>query len=95
MKGTVVTNASRRCWAALERYAGRYAHPAYGPATVTLVGGSLRWKWSGFASELSHHAGDTFRVATGPLAGRLVEFRNRSGTPDALRAVGTVFDRAE
>ncbi len=81
--------------APLERYAGSYAHPAYGPATVTLVGGSLRWKWSGFASELSHHAGDAFRVASGPLAGQLVEFRNRTGTPDALRAVGTVFERAE
>ncbi len=80
--------------AALGRYAGRYAHPAYGPATVTQVGGALHWKWSGFAGELAPYEGDTFRVTAGPLAEQLVEFRNRTGTPDALRAVGTVFDRA-
>jgi len=79
--------------AALERYAGSYEHPAYGPAAVTLVGGALHWKWSGFTGALTPYEGDTFRVSDGPLTGRLVEFRNRTGTPDALRAVGAVFER--
>ena len=79
--------------APLGRYAGTYANLAYGDAVVTLEGGGLAWKWSGFAGPLAHFEGEAFRVAEGLVAGQPVEFRNRAGTPDALRFLGMVFDR--
>jgi CubicO group peptidase (beta-lactamase class C family) len=46
-----------------EWYVGRYEHPAYGPMTVTPVGGTLLWQWGAFRAPLRHHHGDAFDIA--------------------------------
>jgi CubicO group peptidase (beta-lactamase class C family) len=82
-----------RLSAPLDRFAGTYTHPAYGDATFTVVEQSLRWKWSGFNSELAHFENDVFRITAGHFENQFIEFRNRSGTPDAIRFLGEVFER--
>src|SRR5262249_18550586 len=44
-------------------YAGRYEHPAYGTATVSVENGGLVWSWSSFHGPLRHWHYDTFTVA--------------------------------
>jgi CubicO group peptidase (beta-lactamase class C family) len=74
--------------------AGRYAHPAYGDFAVTAdAAGQLSFTWGGFSGTLEPYEGETYRVPAGPLADQLVEFRNRTGTPDALRFLGLIYAR--
>ncbi len=49
----------------LAAYAGTYAEPAYGTATVTKKGGRLTIAWSSYESKLAHFHFDTFTTATG------------------------------
>lgn len=83
---------SRKASLPLERYAGEYAEPAYGTATVTVADGRLSLAWSSFRCPLEHFDGDTFRVTAGYHSDRLVEF---AADPVrgvlALRFVGVVF----
>lgn len=75
-------NPDRRPSFPLDRYAGTYSDPVYGTATVTLAGDRLTLAWSSFRSPLEPFDGDTFRVAEGYHADRLVEF-----VPDPRRGV--------
>ncbi|MFO0848615.1 MAG: serine hydrolase [Gemmataceae bacterium] len=77
----------------LDRYAGEYADPGYGPSRVSAEGGKLVWAWSSYRCELEHYHRDVFRISGGQFADDLVEFRVRDGVPDALRSVGVVFNR--
>lgn len=82
----------RKASFSLERYAGEYAEPAYGTATVTFADGRLTLAWSSFRCPLEHFDGDTFRITAGYHSDRLVEF---AADPTrgvlALRFVGVVF----
>jgi CubicO group peptidase (beta-lactamase class C family) len=74
-------------------YAGEYAHPAYGTATVTAAGGALGLRWSSFECPLEHHAGEAFRVAAGFLEDRLVTFAVKGGKAAGLTFVEQEFAR--
>jgi CubicO group peptidase (beta-lactamase class C family) len=75
-----------------ERYAGEFADPAYGTATVTAADGRLALAWSSFRCPLEHFDGDTFRVTAGYHTDRLVEFATDPARGVlALRFIGVVF----
>jgi CubicO group peptidase (beta-lactamase class C family) len=46
----------------LEQYAGRYAHPGYGPIDVRLADGALRLEYHGFGARLDHWHYDVFQT---------------------------------
>ena len=46
----------------LEAYAGQYAHPGYGPITVTAAAGGLRLGYHGFDTPLEHWHHEVFRA---------------------------------
>jgi CubicO group peptidase (beta-lactamase class C family) len=77
----------------LADYAGKYENPAYGAATVTLAGGKLTAKFSGFACPLEHFERDRFRVTGGFFEDELVEFVVRGGKAVALKVSGIDFER--
>ena len=75
----------------LEDYAGRYAHPAYGEATVTLVGDALQVETAAFTVPLEHYHYDVFAVPDdliGPAAGfsgaKLLFGYDKDGTIDRV-----------
>lgn len=63
----------------LADYVGSYEHPAYGRATVGLEKGRLRWAWSTFRGELSHHRAEIFELKNEYLEDPLIEFHLTSG----------------
>jgi CubicO group peptidase (beta-lactamase class C family) len=58
----------------LPAYAGRYEHPAYGTARVTVDDRRLVLRWSRFQCELEHFHYDTFTISNEVLAGTAVTF---------------------
>jgi CubicO group peptidase (beta-lactamase class C family) len=74
-------------------YAGEYAHPAYGPATVTAAGGQLVLKFSTFTCPLDHLDGDTFRVTSGFFADRPVSFEVTGKVATGLTFIEQRFER--
>ncbi len=86
-------NPERKPTFALDRYAGEYSEPAYGTATVTAAAdGRLVLAWSSFRCPLEPYNGDTFRVANGYHADRLVEFATDPGRGvSALRFLDVPF----
>ena len=75
----------------LEDYAGRYAHPAYGEAEVSLNEGALQVQTAAFTVPLEHYHYDVFVVPDdlqGPAAGfsgaKLLFGYNKDGVIDAL-----------
>jgi CubicO group peptidase (beta-lactamase class C family) len=87
-------NPDRKATLPLERYAGEFADPAYGTATVRAADSRLTLAWSSFRCPLEHFDGDTFRVTDGFHADRLVEFAvDPAGGVVALRFIGVVFRR--
>jgi CubicO group peptidase (beta-lactamase class C family) len=58
----------------LSAYAGRYEHPAYGTARITVEDGHLVLRWSSFRCELAHFHFDTFTLSDDVLAGATVSF---------------------
>ncbi|MGL6073685.1 MAG: serine hydrolase [Fimbriiglobus sp.] len=79
--------------APLDRFTGTYTDAAYGEAELKLVEGKLIWKWSGFESGLTHFERDVFRIDSGHFEKQYVEFRNRTGTPDAMRFLDVIWTR--
>lgn len=76
---------------ALEDYAGRYAHPAYGEANVTVNEGALQVETAAFTVALEHYHYDVFAVPddlTGPAAGfagaKLLFGYDKDGTIDRV-----------
>ncbi len=45
---------------ALAEYSGRYEHPVYGTAEVTVENQMLTWRWNSFAGPLEHFHYETF-----------------------------------
>ncbi len=87
-------NPDRKSTLQLERYAGDFADPAYGTATVRAADSRLTLSWSTFRCPLEHYDGDTFRVTEGYHADRLVEFGvDPAPGVTALRFLGVVFRR--
>ncbi|HVL16259.1 MAG TPA: serine hydrolase [Gemmata sp.] len=74
-------------------YAGEYAHPAYGTATVRAEQGKLVLKWSSFVCPLEHFTGDAFRVAGGFFKDRIVPFGIRDGKVTGLTFAEQQFER--
>jgi CubicO group peptidase (beta-lactamase class C family) len=58
----------------LSAYAGRYEHPAYGSARITVEDGHLVLRWSSFRCELAHFHYDTFTMHDEVLGGATVSF---------------------
>lgn len=77
----------------LDRYAGAYAHDAYGEGKVVVEKGGLVWEWSSFRCPMEPWQGEQFRITTGVFADRVVEFRTAVSGPQAIRFEGVVFDR--
>ena len=77
----------------LDRYAGRYEHPAYGTGTVRAAEKGLIWEWSTFRCPLEHWGEEQFRITAGPFEDQLVEFRTALIGPVAVRFEGVVFER--
>lgn len=77
----------------LAGYAGEYAHPAYGTATVAAKGGKLVVSWSGFEVPLEHFEADTFRAAGGFFDDKLVPFAVTGGKVTTLTLAGQQFKR--
>lgn len=78
-----------------ERFAGRYAEPAYGTGVVAIRGGRLVWEWGALTCPLEHFQDDTFRVTEGLLEDQLIEFAVVNGVPHAVKAMGVVFERTK
>jgi CubicO group peptidase (beta-lactamase class C family) len=78
---------------ALAAYAGEYAHPAYGTATVRAADGKLVLAWSSFECALEHFEGDTFRVTAGFFEDQLVPVTVAGGKATGLKFAGRQFKR--
>lgn len=75
-------------------YAGEYDHPAYGRATVTIEGGSLKWGWSSFRGDLTQHHGDVFELANEYLEDPLIDFHvGENGKVSRLAFLNLTFKR--
>jgi CubicO group peptidase (beta-lactamase class C family) len=81
----------------LEAYTGRYVHPAYGTATVTLEKKQLVLSWSSFRLPLEHFHHDTFtgQLPHEPLRRAFVFTLGSDGTPARLRFLEQEFKRGE
>jgi CubicO group peptidase (beta-lactamase class C family) len=77
----------------LADFAGEYAHPAYGTATVALAGGRLTARFSSFTYPLEHFERDTFRVTDGLFAEELAAFAVKDGKAAGLKLSGIEFER--
>jgi CubicO group peptidase (beta-lactamase class C family) len=77
----------------LAGYAGEYAHPAYGTATVRVEKGKLVLKWSSFACPMEYFEGDDFRVTEGFFEDRIVPFVIRDGKAMELKLAEQQFKR--
>lgn len=86
-------DASIKPAAALQEFAGKYEHPAYGTCAVRLVDGRLHWEWSSFKHPLEHFRGDTFLVRDKYLADPLVEFTVRGGKVERMRMLEVDFQK--
>jgi CubicO group peptidase (beta-lactamase class C family) len=78
---------------ALAGYAGEYAHPAYGTATIRTNGDKLTLTWSSFECELEHFEEDTFRVTAGFFEDQLVSVTVADGKATGLKFAGQEFRR--
>jgi CubicO group peptidase (beta-lactamase class C family) len=79
----------------LEKYVGRYRHPAYGIASLILKDGQLTWQWSSFTMPLDYWGDDFFVVREGFLARRLIGFGSVDGIVNALQFEGMRFERVQ
>jgi hypothetical protein len=77
----------------LTGFTGTYAHPAYGEASVAVVGQNLVLTWSGFKCRLDHHTGDTFVAAEGFFEDQLVPFMVAGDGSKAVVFAGQRFER--
>lgn len=77
----------------LADFAGEYTHPAYGTAKVAAAGGKLVLSWSSFECPLEHFGGDTFRIAGGFFADKLVTFTVKERRAAALKFSAQDFRR--
>jgi CubicO group peptidase (beta-lactamase class C family) len=71
----------------LAKYAGEYDHFAYGRARISVDDGALRWQWSSFRDELTHHHDDVFELKSEFPDEPLIEFR----VDDKGNVTGFVF----
>jgi CubicO group peptidase (beta-lactamase class C family) len=69
----------------LADYAGKYEHPAYGTATVTLTNGKLTASYSSFVCPLDHFESDSFRITDGFFEEELAEFTVKDGKVVGLK----------
>jgi CubicO group peptidase (beta-lactamase class C family) len=80
-------------------YVGKYEHPAYGVAEVTLENGGLVWKYTGFRGPLEHVRYDTFLLDVDRLPPALVNFTlNRDGEVSVMNVAeptGVEFTRVK
>ena len=75
-------------------YLGKYEHPAYGSAGVTLEEGVLLLHWSGFRLALKHYHYDVFMVEDRTLGGGLVSFHlDQEGGVHAMKFLEVEFQR--
>jgi CubicO group peptidase (beta-lactamase class C family) len=79
--------------AALAEFAGRYTHPAYGTATVTLVEGVLTARFSTFTYPLEHFERDTFRITAGFFQDELAVFTVRDEKVLGVKLSGIDFTK--
>jgi len=79
----------------LASYSGVYRHSVFGDAKVMEKDGKLMFDWGRFSSPLEHFDGDSFRVADGYFADKLVEFAGAARFPSALRFGTLLFERGE
>ncbi len=77
----------------LADYAGTYAHPAYGTATVAHAAGKLKATFSSFEYPLEHYERDAFRITDGFFADELATFTVTAGRAKALTLSGIEFRR--
>jgi CubicO group peptidase (beta-lactamase class C family) len=77
----------------LADFAGKYEHPAYGTATVTLTNGKLSASFSSFTCPLEHFEGDNFRIPDGFFEEELAEFSVKDGKVLTLKLAGIEFKR--
>jgi CubicO group peptidase (beta-lactamase class C family) len=81
----------------LKKYAGTYAHPAYGKAVISAGKDGLSIQWSNFKLPLEHWHYDTFRnVAPGEyvLEGEFLVFNfEADGSVRGMRWLGQEFQR--
>jgi CubicO group peptidase (beta-lactamase class C family) len=77
----------------LSDYAGKYAHPAYGTATVTRADGKLTAHFSTFTYPLEHFEHDTFRITEGFFEDGLAVFTVKDGKAVGLKLSGIEFGR--
>ncbi|MFM8274921.1 MAG: serine hydrolase [Gemmata sp.] len=78
---------------ALAAYAGKYAHPAYGTATVAHAEDKLVVSWSGFTCPLEHFERDRFRVGAGLFEDELAAFAVKDGKATGVTLSGIEFQR--
>ncbi len=86
-------DASAKPSVAVAEFAGKYEHPAYGPATVTHAGGKLVAKFSSFEYPLEHYERDTFRITAGFFEDELAVFGVKDGKVTGLKLSGIDFAR--
>jgi CubicO group peptidase (beta-lactamase class C family) len=74
-------------------YAGEFEHPVYGPLKITEKDGKLTLTWSGFTCPLEHWENDSFRIADGYFAEKLVDFGGSARGVTAVRFTGIIFPK--
>ncbi|HEV3386745.1 MAG TPA: serine hydrolase [Gemmata sp.] len=77
----------------LSGYAGKYTHPAYGDAEVTVVKEKLVVSWSSFKCPLEQFKGDTFRVTEGYFEDKLIPFGIVDGKSTSIQLADQEFKR--
>jgi CubicO group peptidase (beta-lactamase class C family) len=79
--------------APIEKIAGTYDNPAYGPATIRAGPDGLVWEWGPWKLPLEHYAGDTFRLKSDgpPLQDAVVRFLIDADTVQGFRVLGITF----
>ena len=77
----------------LADYTGEYEHPAYGRASVSIEGKSLKWQWSSFRGELAFHHAEVFHLQNELLDDPLIEFRLNGGKVEGFEFLNLNFKR--
>ena len=74
-------------------YVGEYEHPAYGRATVELVGEKLRWDWSTFDGDWPTTTAKYLSWQPSMLDDPLIEFRADGGKVTGFVFLNLVFQK--